>query len=275
MTSKQLLYFEFTSWVTDKDEVIKDCEFVENYIFQQEACPTTGKLHFQGHVKLKLKKRLNEVKKIFTGVLKEARWKMTSNEGIKDNKAAFYCMKQETRVDGPWSDFVLESELRVKLPWDLEKIEIWKPWQNTLTESFDILDDRGINVLIDKVGGIGKSKIFKWCLWKKLAGVIPCIGDAKDIIQAVCCMGPKKAFILDLPRTGENEKKLYSQIMAIEQIKNGVVMDFRHSYRELIFGSPVIWIFTNDILPQKMLSKDRWIYWEVKDDVLKRYTGPL
>ena len=82
-------------------------------------------------------------------------------------------------------------------------------------------------MLVDKKGGIGKSKVFKVALWKKWAGVIAVVGDAKDIIQAVCSMGARKAYILDMRRSGESEQHQRRIWKADEQIKNGVVMDFR------------------------------------------------
>lgn len=269
-TKKQLLYFAFTSFTDNEHNIIKDLEdIVENYIFQLEKCPSTGNLHYQGRFKLKYanKSYASTVHKLFKGTyIEKARF--SPEHDIE--KSEFYCLKDDTKILGPWSDQKTDEKLRITVPWDLECIKEWRSWQTDVFASFKDRDDRAINILVDPVGGNGKSKVLKMALWKKWAGVIPCIGDAKDIIQAVCSMDTKTAYILDLPRTSESDKHLFSQIKAIEQIKNGVVMDFRYKYQEKIFGSPVIWVFTNHEIPAHHLSSDRWIRWRIDQDKLVR-----
>lgn len=263
MSTKQLIYWEGTSFETDYDyTVIMEClkQFCDQWMFQKEECPNTNRKHWQIHMKLSSKKRLNEVVKMLKG---------TAISGIHlspthdVNASNFYVMKSESRIDGPWCDKQTNSDMRVKMPWDLERIKEWYPWQLSLFESLKEKDDRHINVLVDVEGGNGKSKALKFALWKKWCGLVPCIGDAKDLIQAACSMGEREAYILDLPRTGEGDKHLASQIKAIEQIKNGVVIDFRYKYEERIFGSPIIWVFTNQEIPSKLLSNDRWVQWRI------------
>lgn len=267
--TKQFSRFAFTLFSDVEIECIKEdlntC--TKHWVMQKEKGKESGREHYQGRIQLHDKdKKRNEkhVAKVFSGPMKHARF---SIEHDKD-ASTFYCLKDDTKVDGPWSDGQTNQELRIEIPWDLAKITEWKPWQTDVFESFKQKDDRVVNVLYDPVGGNGKSKVIKMALWKKWAGCIPCIGDAKDIIQAVCSMGPRDAFILDLPRTGEGDKHLASQIKAIEQIKNGVVMDFRYAYKEVIFGSPVVWVFTNHTLPTHMLSADRWKIWNINPDGL-------
>lgn len=227
------------------------------WVFQLEKGEESGRLHLQGRCSFKAPKRNpSECNK----AIAVGHWSVESDTAGGD----FYCTKDETRVAGPWSD----KDKKKKLPWDLQRIDNWKPWQLSIMESMKEKDDRIINVLIDEVGGIGKSKVFKHCLFHGLAGLIPVIGDAKDIIQAVCSMGEREAYIIDLPRTAESAVHQASIFKAIEQIKNGIVIDLRYKYTELIMGSPVVWIFTNQMPEAMYLSKDRWRYWCVKDDTL-------
>lgn len=249
------------NWTAEKEELIgilnKKCS---RWIFQLEEGDETHKLHFQGRCSFKApKKNGNEC----NHAVKTGRWTIESDTSGGD----FYCSKEETREDGPWTD----KDKKKKLPWDLAKIEEWKPWQNSIFESLKQKDDRIINVLVDTVGGIGKSKVFKHCLFHGMAGLIPVIGDAKDIIQAVCSMGEREAYIIDLPRTAEGSAHQQSIYKAIEQVKNGVVIDLRYKYTELIMGSPVIWIFTNQLPERDYLSRDRWKYWVVDDEELKEW----
>lgn len=237
-----------------KESLNKHCS---RWVFQLETGAENEREHLQGRMSCKVGKRLPELQKIIKG----------GHFSIEHETEAgdFYCTKEEGRVDGPWSD----KDKKHPLPWDLEKITEWKPWQLAVFESLNTLDDRIINILVDKVGGIGKSKVFKFALWKDWAGVIPAFGDAKDIVQACCSMGPKKAYILDLPRCGESDKHMNSLWKAIEMIKNGVVLDFRYSFKKVIMGSPVVWVFTNHMPSKKRLSADRWKIWTAESGDLR------
>lgn len=271
----QLYYFSFTLHKEcDKEEIIKDLsDNCDKWVFQQEKGKETGKLHWQGNIHVKDKVRVTTINKSFNGPMKFARFSATSNEGIKTDAANFYCLKEDTRVDGPWADEMSKVTLRIEVPWDLAKITEWKPWQLSIFESLKDKDDRHVNVLYDPEGGNGKSKVMKMAGWKKWAGIIPSVGDAKDLIQACCSMGPRPAYILDLPRTGESDTHINSQMRAIECIKNGYVIDFRYKFQEVIFGSPIIWVFTNHKLDKSKLSKNRWIVWCIEDDKLVKYKG--
>lgn len=68
-----------------------------NYIvFQQELCKTTGRLHFQGFLTLKVKARLAQLKSKFSDV-----WHFLPAKG-SNGQNRVYCTKDDTRVDGPW-----------------------------------------------------------------------------------------------------------------------------------------------------------------------------
>nr|WDW25890.1 MAG: replication-associated protein [Cressdnaviricota sp.] len=63
---------------------------------QVEMAPETGRLHLQGYLQLGVKNRLTWVKKHVDG---DAHWEPTRGT---PKEARDYCMKEETRVDGPW-----------------------------------------------------------------------------------------------------------------------------------------------------------------------------
>ena len=262
MANKQLCRYAFTLHgddVKERIDTIKETlkTLCNRWVFQMEVGTESGKRHLQGRLSFKQAKRIAECQKVIKGAHFSPEHDTAAGE--------FYCMKEETREEGPWSD----QEEKRPTPWDLERITEWHPWQNSIYESLKERDDRVVNVLYDEEGNIGKSKVLKYALWKKMAGVIPVIGDAKDIIQSVCSMGARPAYILDMPRSGEGTAHMMSLFKAVEQIKNGVVMDFRYSYKELVFGSPVVWIFTNTMHDRTLLSGDRWRFWRVRDMELK------
>ena len=70
-------------------------ERVEYSAFQMEQCPNTGNYHIQWLVKFEKKQRLSAVKKILN----------TVNKCLvvrKYNEARNYCLKEESRIDGPY-----------------------------------------------------------------------------------------------------------------------------------------------------------------------------
>lgn len=91
-----------TTWLFTyqlEDEGLLDTDdWPINYcVYQLECAPTTGQLHYQGYVEFKRSVRLAAVKDVLPG----AHWE--PRKGTRD-QARNYCMKRETRIDGPWED---------------------------------------------------------------------------------------------------------------------------------------------------------------------------
>lgn len=81
------------SWINCTDAKLN--RFISFIVFQQEKCPKTGKLHIQGYLQLKTPKTLQSMKKID----ERAHWEYTRGSS---EQAAEYCMKEESRVAGPF-----------------------------------------------------------------------------------------------------------------------------------------------------------------------------
>lgn len=96
---QQTKYWTFTWYkVEDTPEQLWHVfsNFGANYlVFQKEQCPTTGKAHYQAYVELDKKQRLTAMKKI------DAQAHFEPRLGTQA-QAREYCMKAETRTDGPW-----------------------------------------------------------------------------------------------------------------------------------------------------------------------------
>lgn len=238
--------------------------FCKKYAFQLEQGSTTGFRHFQGRVSLISKKRQGELRKFMAGIdiLKHARWSVTSTNAKGDE---FYVLKAETRIDGPWTD---RNERYIPLQYRVTL----RPWQNTILERRLIFDSRHINVIVDSKGGIGKSTLAGVGLCKYDAIWLSCMSDSERLTASVCDIlstrnerHPKLMF-LDLPRS-LNAKKLPSLFAAIEMIKNGVVCDTRYHYRQWVFDSPHIWVFCNMSIPVELLSRDRWLFWRINQNM--------
>ena len=79
----------------------------KRFVYQYEKCPTTGNIHLQGYINLKKKvKGGKKLGKLLSGLgLKGVTCKPASNAG--KTALQLYCMKEETRVAGPFADHPL------------------------------------------------------------------------------------------------------------------------------------------------------------------------
>jgi hypothetical protein len=74
-----------------------------SFVYQLERAPTTGKLHYQGHLKLATKERVLTVAAKLSPQLPGIHLSADSNVG--STQAEFYCLKKDdTYIAGPWAD---------------------------------------------------------------------------------------------------------------------------------------------------------------------------
>lgn len=237
-------------------EIIAFCKAqTKKYCFQLEK-GNSGYLHYQGRISLKTKKRK------MIGLLHEkCHWSPTSNEN-RENE--FYVMKNETREKGPWTD--RDSYI----PKQVRNIELL-PWQADILNSREIWDTRTINILYDKTGNIGKSTLATYGGCRGLLRNIPVMNEYRDIMRMIMDTPENKLYLIDFPRalTKQSSAGFWS---AIETIKNGYAYDDRYNFREKYFDCPQVWVFTNVLPHEELLSKDRWKYWRVVDGTLQPFT---
>lgn len=74
-------------------------------VYQIEKCPETGRLHAQGYLELSKAKRMSGVKKIFDDNTIHLEPRKATREA-----ARAYCMKEESRVDGPFEFGTFEQK---------------------------------------------------------------------------------------------------------------------------------------------------------------------
>lgn len=248
--------WDFTLW--DKENKLNKegiiewlTKFSKKYAFQWEDAGS-GK-HYQGRISLKVKKRsLPEIK---WGI----QWRLTSGASCKDE---FYVLKEDTRVEGPWTD---RDEIHY-VPRQIREIEELLPWQNSVIEISRKWDPRSINVIVDENGCKGKSILVgKMCCELKIAKKVPALNNFKDILNIIYCMKESKIYLIDMPRAMDKSKQeeFYS---AMESIKDGHIWDNRYTYKERWQDAPNVWIFTNAHPNKDLLSKDRWKIWTIGEN---------
>lgn len=220
----------------------------KKYVFQLEK-GASGYEHWQGRVSLKIKNRK-------VGTEYGIHWSATSNENMGND---FYVLKEDTRIEGPYSD---EDE-EIYVPRQLREITELFDWQEEVIMISQKFDARTINVIVDKEGCKGKSTLVgKMCCELRCARKIPPLSNYKELMNMVFCMPTSKCYLIDMPRALDKSKQeeFYS---ALESIKDGHIWDNRYTYKEKWIDSPCIWVFTNVPPNRNLLSRDRWKLWTI------------
>lgn len=236
---------ELKDWFTGK---------CKKWVFQLEAGGETGYRHYQCRVSLKVRSRTPPAMK---GVHPNA-WSVTVTENKDED---FYCVKEETRIDGPWSD----RDVEIYIPRQYRGL-VLRQWQQQVVEISQVFDTRTIHVIYDPIGNKGKSTLASLMELGGKGIDLPPVNDMKELLQVACdiCMAKKlrdpNPIFMDLPRSAE-KSKLHGVYCAIEQIKKGKLVDMRYSYKEWWIDSPAIWVFTNVLPDTQLLSRDRWKVW--------------
>lgn len=250
--------YDFTLSKEDHEpEAVKAClkEYAKKWVFQLEK-GDSGYEHYQGRISLIKKRRLTELAKLLKGTELEGCHLSVTHDKDEDS----YCMKADTRLDGPWSN---TDEVKIKC-WDMADIIDLRPWQKSLIDIAGRLDKRHINVILDKKGNIGKTTLCKYMGINKIARIIPFVNDYKELMQIVMDCPVAMNYVIDMPRA-INKDKLNQLYSGIETMKGGYAYDTRYHFKDRWFGNPNVFVFTNIMPPNDLLSGDRWVLWEIND----------
>jgi len=247
----------------------------KKWAFQGEHAPSTGYHHWQGRLSLHKRLTVGVAKRLILDAINCQYIKPTSAACVRHG-AMFYVQKDDTYDGGGrFTDKDVPRE-PVYIPRQYRHDPL--PWQQVVLDSAKSFDDRTINVIVDEVGGIGKSVLAGLARARGFV-TIPCCGDHERLIYTVCqilrARGQRQPglVILDLPRAVD-KKRLASFMIVIEEIKNGFVYDTRHSYKSWDFDSPQVWVMSNQPVPRHYLSNDRWKMWRVVDNALCDMDAP-
>lgn len=269
---KQIQVWEFRC---NKDmfelQLLKDLlnKISKKWVFQLEQGNETGYQHYQGRFSLWKVKRKPELINLIKGTDNPVFNYLQPTTKTEYKKEAFYCMKEDTRIEGPYKN----TDEAAYVPIQYRNIKLYKWQQDILDFKFDT---RTINILYCPKGNIGKSTMVRIGMLKHKAIMLPSHNDGIKLIQSCHNMlsgkdlrDPHFVFI-DLPRA-MNQENLGGMFSAIEVIKDGYVYDERNHFKEWWFDSPNIWVFTNTLPDTSYLSEDRWKIWKIGNDKLLPY----
>lgn len=239
----------------------------KKFTFQLEQGDSgTEYRHWQGRVSLWKAKRKPALMNMIKG-MGEPVFNYLKPTSTKEHlKTAFYCMKEDSRIDGPWTD----KDEAAYIPKQYRNIKLYD-WQEQVINSGKEFNSRRIDCIVDVKGCNGKSTIAS--MGDLLYGFIdlPLSHDGEKLIYSACDIliakqerEPKLMFF-DMPRAFSKDK-MNGIYTALESIKKGKLWDMRHQYKEWWFDSPRIWIFSNEFPSEELLSRDRWKFWEITED---------
>lgn len=234
-------------------------EVCGRWVFQLERGEEGG-LHWQGRVSFKQSKRMSECAG-WIGLPPEHAFFKPEHDSVAGD---FYCTKEESREEGPWSDKDRESYI----PRQVRELAL-RPWQQAVIDMMAIWDTRHVDVLVDEEGNTGKTTLVTYAGVHGLAKKLPFCNDYKDILRMCYDVGPKRGYFIDIPRAISKDR-LFQMYGAIEEIKSGYCYDDRYSFKDRYFDCPAVWVFTNKMPDEGLLSRDRWRIWRIQSQNLVR-----
>jgi len=171
-----------------------------------------------------------------------------------------YCSKEKNYVCS--NNINVEEELIIKndlFKWqiDLEKILLM------------CKSDRFIYWIYEDIGGVGKSCFIKYMINKyncllcgggKKSDVINIIFNNKSYMKRT----GTKIVLFDIPRCNKGGIS-YS---ALEEIKNGIIINTKFETGSFICNSPVVCVFSNVMPDVDKFSIDRWKIYNIKNNKL-------
>ena len=267
--SRSFCVWHITYTETDKSTLAPPDVFKEalqnlepaGYIFQHEKGKIAGKNHYQCNLRLKAPMTMTDLRKALRSKLRNhwAAHCCTLRVTHDMKKADFYCLKEDTRVAGPWlfpSDIYIGQDL----------IKKFYPWQEYI---FSILmgtpDDRKIHLICDTGGNKGKSLFAKTLGYRHDACVIPLGLTSAQMKSAIVSDGPHKIYILDLPRNNKSFQEIFD---TIEELKRGfVISSFQGKLKKLYMNRPHVVCFTNEFPRLELLSFDMWDLYQISHDM--------
>lgn len=268
--------FEITIGASDPAITVGDIHngfrrYCKKYVFQLERGTELternpeGYLHYQCRVTCIKKHRVNEVAKYLR---EECGWtKVNVQPTVTANKSseAFYCMKADTRVDGPWKDTDYNEE--TPLPWPYNEITTLYPWQAKLRDIMLVRQRRIVNYVVEGKGCVGKTSIVTKLCCEDRGQRVPAMNSIEDMSAWVMSHKPNRMYIIDMPRAMP-KKNMSGFFSGIEYLKDGYAYDKRYHGKERYFDSPNIVVFSNRLPNLHYLSRDRWKLWTIRNKEL-------
>lgn len=160
----------------------------------------------------------------------------------------------------------------------LKTISELRPWQKKCEELIDLEfangDDRSINWICDEDGCAGKTQFCKYMYMKKKQLLVITGGGYKDIACSLKLfmedenkdINDETIIFFNVPRDSDDSGLI--SYKALESLKDGLITSTKYESSTLVFNSPSVWVFSNNMPETSKLSKDRWKIYQIKNNDL-------
>lgn len=265
------VYKSHCEYASHHDVIAAAKPVFKRFAFQKEECPKTKEPHWQFRGALYHQEWANVVIRDLIPKF-PGNWSLTSTTVHKSARQFNYVMKEQSRLEGPWTDKDQQEEppkMTRQLEHFMEK-ELY-PWQQQVVDMLSTPDDRSIILIYDKHGNSGKSIFAEYLEYKELAFELPPMRAMEDILQFAFSFKDQECYLVDMPR-GMKKDKLADFYAGLECLKNGVVWDKRYAGKKRRMNRPNMIVFTNMLPVFNLMSPDRWITLEMMlDRTLRKY----
>lgn len=244
-----------------ENEIKKSCSIG----FFNKEVGESGTPHLQGYVEFKFKCR---PKNLFP---ERVHWEKAA--GSRDSNME-YCSKDCLETQR----MTFEHGVKRKIP--LRVFTELRPWQasvvNLIQSDWESQEDRGIHWVCDVDGCQGKTQFCKYLTTKYKQVIIITGGAYKDIAQILAAFNESETndlnddtvIIFNIPREAD-EKGLISY-KALESLKDGLITSVKYESTTMVFNSPSVWVFSNEMPSIEKLSVDRWNIYTINNLQLKK-----
>lgn len=252
-------------WTNDEEKniIIEWCKNnCKKWVFQKEKGEEKGYIHWQIKISLAGKQRAATLSENF--IIKGQKWLPSSLNGMHSFS---YVMKQTTRMLGPWSD---KDEEDMIITSDMEKVMRTPKKCQTELESFidNYTMDTRVHLIIDPVGQVGKSSWAKFMQFKKKAIYVPLMSDSGKMMNYLANRPFYGCYILDIARN-TNRSKYKDMWTAVENIKAGMIWDWRYKSTNKMISPPCVIITCNENMDG--LSNGRLMKWLIYNNELYEF----
>lgn len=259
------------------------------YVFQAERGEEDGRLHFQGCFRSKARSgkwRFSVLRSTFEHF--EIGW-IHLEVARKWNNLVGYSSKEETRVEGPFSNIPQAILDQCRVTRERGTFEPWQPsdpmegvvpymWQQEVEESLqEEPDRRTIQWWWEERGDVGKSTWITSYICRHMGETICVNGKSADVQFALAkhysleyqkkiwkeggIWKPIRVVFMDVPR----EQGCKINYRVLEDIKNGRFFSGKYESGMVMCAVPHIVVFANSAPDTSKFSEDRWDVHKIED----------
>lgn len=227
-------------------------------------------VHFQAYIRVDPKVRSEQLRTLLwlacTNRTPAELGLVNVSPASKEGQTALkkYCMKDASRIAGPWHDSDGPVPLKVL---DEKQFHQWQKEMNDWVSGEP--DDRSIIWVTDMEGGHGKTQWARWQFIKNNACVIR-YAKFSDMVQVIASNKHRRTYIFDLSRTKPSDFKMDDLHSLCEALKDGLITVGKYQSTSWAQNTAHVIVLSNFPPTKGVFSADRLQSWTLENGLLIR-----